>query len=138
MKKCFIDTNVWFSAFYGSRNCETILKMHINDKIEAVMSQTVLGELVHNIEKKVPQALKPLSMLLENTPPMIVVDQVSSQAEFAKYAHAKDSLILASALLSKCEYLITGNVKDFSADDIQNEFGLLVVTPGVFLKEAKS
>ena len=34
--KIFIDTNIWFSFFYGSNNCEKLINAHAEGKIKAV------------------------------------------------------------------------------------------------------
>ena len=52
--RIFIDTNVWFSSFYGSENCQKIIKAHKEEKITAIVSDLVIGEIVRNVKKKLP------------------------------------------------------------------------------------
>ncbi len=122
----FIDTNVWFSAFYSSPNSEKIIKTHIEGKIKAVVSRQVLRELVSNINKKIPKALGLLKKLMEFAPPMVVDNADSVSPLVAKYVHKKDQTIFQSAINSKSELFVTGNIKHFSAKHISN---IKIVTP---------
>jgi len=122
----FIDTNVWFSAFYGSPNSEKIIKAHIEGKIKAVVSRQVLRELVTNINKKMPKAMSPLKRLMEFAPPMVVENANFVSPMVAKYVHQKDQIIFQSAINSKSEMFITGNIKHFNANNISN---IIIVAP---------
>jgi len=122
----FIDTNVWFSAFYGFPDSEKIIKAHAEGKIIAVVSRQVLRELVSNINKKIPKAMAGLKKLMELAPPMVVnnANFVSSLVE--KEVHKKDQIIFQSAVNSKAKLFVTGNTKHFKKDKIT---GIKIVTP---------
>lgn len=122
----FIDTNVWFSAFYGSPNSEKIIKAHTEGKIKAVVSRQVLRELVTNINKKIPKAMAGLKKIMESAPPVVVnnADLISSLVE--KGVHKKDQTIFQSAINSKSKLFVTGNIKHFN---IKSLSGIKIVTP---------
>jgi len=122
----FIDTNVWFSAFYGSPNSERIIKAHIEGKMKAVVSRQVLRELVSNINKKMPKAMALLKKLMEFAPPMVVDNANSVSSLVAKYVHKKDQTIFQSAINSKSKIFVTGNIKHFNIKHIS---GIRIVTP---------
>ncbi len=122
----FIDTNVWFSAFYGSTNSEKIIKAHVDGKIGAVISRQVLKELVANINKKIPKALIPLKRLMESAPPLMVDDAKRISSSVAKAVHKKDQVILQSAINSKSELFVTGNIKHFDSKQISS---IKIVSP---------
>ncbi len=122
----FIDTNVWFSAFYGSPNSEKIIKAHTEGKIKAVVSRQVLRELVSNINKKIPKALDLLKKLMEFAPPMVVENTDRISPLVAKYVHKKDQIIFQSAINSKSKIFVTGNIKHFGPKHISN---VKIVTP---------
>lgn len=127
--KIFVDTNVWFSAFYGSENAEKLIKAHIEGKIKAVISQKVLDELVKNIKRKVPKALPHLRQLLEISPPVILKDQAEIRKDLENYVDKKDKRILASAINGKLKVFVTGNIKDFKLKEIKKTYHIEVITP---------
>lgn len=122
----FIDTNVWFSAFYGSPNSEKVVKAHIEGKIQAVVCRQVLRELVSNINKKIPRAMVLLKKLMEFAPPMVVDNTNFVSPLVTKYVHRKDQIIFQSAINSRSELFVTGNVKHFTAKHISK---IKIVTP---------
>ena len=49
--------------------------------------------------------------------------------KYSKFADKNDLPILVSAIENKCQYLITGNLTDFSVKKIKKETNLNVVSP---------
>ncbi|TSC87708.1 MAG: hypothetical protein G01um101416_388 [Microgenomates group bacterium Gr01-1014_16] len=129
MTRVFVDTNVWFSAFYGSPHCEKIIKAHLEGKIKAVINRQVLTELVTNITKKIPNAVKPLQTFLESSPPEIVTPPQKTSVTSASLAHSKDLPILLSAHQAGVGIFVTGNIKDFKISLIKQKLGLEILTP---------
>lgn len=125
----FIDTNVWFSAFYGSPPCDKLLKAHLNGEITAVISSQILTELVRNIKIKIPQALPSLEKLLKNAPPVIASDAENIPFSVNKFVDKKDTHIFASCLLTKTRIFVTGNTKDFDSQKILKKYKISVLTP---------
>jgi putative PIN family toxin of toxin-antitoxin system len=125
----FIDTNVWFSAFYGSPNSEKIIKAHTEGKINAAISHTVLWELAKNINQKIPQAFRPLKKFLEYAPPMIITDPKTISENVRGLVEAKDQKIFQAAVNSKADLFVTGNLKDFNIPEIHKKFKIKVVSP---------
>lgn len=124
--KVFIDTNVWFSVFFGSTNCNKIIQSHIVGRIKAVVSQKVISELVRNIEKKLPHAMPRMQNLFLNTPPKIVSDPTIIDKRFIKLISIKDQKIFQSAVSYKVDLFITGNIKDFKVEKLT---GIKIITP---------
>lgn len=135
MKRVFVDTNVWFSAFYGSKNSEKILQAHIEGRIKSVISQEVLEELVRNIKQKVPDALGPLQKFLENSPPEVVRTSEKVPRAFKSLIHPKDQIIFNSAQKGKTSIFVTGNVKDFDREKLYKLTKIKILTPKEFVKE---
>lgn len=131
MTRIFVDANVWFSAFYGSPHCEKIIKAHLEGKITAVINRQVLSELVTNITRKIPAAVKPLQAFLESSPPQIVISSPKTPVLFKFLAHPKDLPILLSAHQAGVEIFVTGNTKDFKVSLIKQKLGLEVLSPAV-------
>ena len=116
----FIDTNVWFSAIYGSSNCKTLIQAHIEGRLKAIVSRQVLRELVTNINKKVPSGMAPLKKLMGVAPPMVVENADVVNPQVAKFVDKKDQIIFQSAINSKSKIFVTGNIKHFKLRSISN------------------
>lgn len=125
----FLDTNVWFSFFYGSKNPEKIIKEHISGKIKAVISKDVLDELVKNITLKIPQLEKDLLDFFEASPPEIVRSPDRIEENVKKYVHLGDRHIFQACLNSKCDFFVTGNIKHFNTDKLEKIFSIKIFTP---------
>ena len=129
ISRVFIDTNVWFSAFYGSPNPNRILIAHVAGKIQGVISQKVLHELIENISQKIPLALPALRNFLEAAPPIILANPTTIPAKIKSLAHPKDQLILAAAAQGRISLFVTGNTKDFNSDTILKQLQIEIITP---------
>lgn len=127
--KVFIDTNVWFSAFYGSENCKNIIVKHISNKFQGVISQDVLNELIRNVADKIPQEIPTLKKLLEAKPPKIIKSPEKIDKKLKAYVDFKDQHIFQSAINSKCDYFVTGNLKDFNIKKLEELYEIKVISP---------
>lgn len=129
--KVFIDSNVWFSAFYKKGVCSQLLNKLNNKKFEVVISQLVLEEIVINVKNKLPSVLPLVYSFFQEYPVTIVRNPAAN--EFNKYfglADKKDLPILISALKYGCNYFITGNIRDFKVEEIRKKHSLKIITPG--------
>lgn len=136
MKKTrvFIDSNVWFSAFYKEGVCSQLLRNLTKLSYEIVISELVLEEVIRNIKEKIPKALSLVIEYLNNIRPTVVkIPNKSVISQYKTLAEEKDLPILVSAVEFKCLYFITGNMKDFKVDLIRKKTGLKVLTPSNFL-----
>jgi putative PIN family toxin of toxin-antitoxin system len=127
--KVFIDTNVWFSFFYGSKTSEDIIKKHIDGKIQVVISKDVLDELVKNVVQKIPRLEKDLLNFFEAFPPEIVKSPTKIENSVKDYVHFKDRHIFQACLDSECELFVTGNLKDFKVREIYERYKIKVISP---------
>lgn len=136
--KVFVDTNIWFSAFYGSPNCESILKAHINGHVQIVISKMVLAEIVKNLKDKILSSLPHFEKYFKASPAVVVKDSDKVDARVIQHVDKKDQAIFASALASECDYFVTGNTKDFDVNNLENNFKIKLVTPREFVKLLKN
>ena len=128
--RLFIDTNVWFSTFYGSPTCEKLLKAHIEGTIVAVVSTQVLKELVNNIQEKIPVALPAFEKLIATAPPLTLQDPKAINPKVKSLVHPKDQKVFCSILdVENIRYFITGNTKHFSKTKLKKVTGVTVLTP---------
>lgn len=130
----FVDTNVWFSAFYGSNHCQKIVLAHLDGKIKAVISQDVLAELVRNTRMKIPRALPALEKLLKFSPPVIAKSVTRISKAHLDLADKKDLPILLSARSIGAKIFVTGNLKDFNPNKIKATLKMEVTSPKDLVK----
>lgn len=132
--KVFIDSNVWFSAFWGSKKLEDILNKLTNDW-EVYISEQVLIEVIKNIKLKLPVVLTKINDFFSTYPLKVIKDPSEREVKsIVGLADLKDLPILASAVSVECDWLLTGNVKDFKVSEIKDKFGLGVINPSDFSK----
>jgi predicted nucleic acid-binding protein len=134
-KKIFIDSNVWFSAFYKkgvySNLIETLCKLNF----EIVICELVLEEILKNIREKIPDALPLVIEYLKIVKPTVVKNLKKEVAlKYKNLASLKDIPILISAFEYQCQYFITGNIKDFKVNLIEKKLNLKILKPAEFLR----
>ena len=125
----FTDTNIWFSALYGSDNCEKILKAHLAGRVKIMISEGVLTELIRTVKTKAPHTLKTLEKLLKISPPIISRKVVNVPRKYLNLADGKDLPILLAAHEAGVKIFVTGNIKDFNQALIEKKFGIKIITP---------
>lgn len=131
--KVFVDTNIWFSAFYKKGPASELLEKLISEKYMVTISELVLKEILANIKEKLPLKTELVRGFLLSYPLTIVKNP--SPLEIRNYQNLeekKDLPILISAINYQCHYLVTGNLKDFQIKKIESRYHLKIVS----LKEA--
>lgn len=108
--KIVVDTNVFISAFLGSKNAKFLLKEIINDEFELVMSEIQLNEIEtvlkrpkfekYILHSEVDEFLSCLS--LKTIVPAIYEAIKDCRDE-------KDNMILEEAVYGNAKYIITGD-----------------------------
>lgn len=114
--RSFVDTNVFFSGLHGSGGPPSrILQLHAEGRIQIVISRQVLMELVSALRSKLPQALPALQDFLTSAPPEICSDPTPEETQPARsWINTTDAPILAAALKSGADCLVTGNTRHFT------------------------
>jgi len=134
-RSLFIDSNVWFSAFYRSGTCSDLIQNSIKQGFELYISELVLEEVIRNIELKLPHTLQNFIDYI-HLHDIIVLEKPHIQAlkKYEFLAQKQDLPILVSAIESPCEFFITGNIKDFKVKKIASKHNLSILTPAQFMK----
>lgn len=127
--RVFLDSNIWFSAFYHSPNCENLIDAYKNKKIKAVISQQVLDEVARNIKEKIPLQLSNFQNLILSIPPEIIADPKIIPSTIKNLISAEDRSIFTSAIMAKVKFFITGNIKDFKVEKLEKLTGIKILTP---------
>lgn len=132
----FIDSNVWFSAFYKEGSCSKLLRNIKSVGWKMFISELVLEEVIKNIQLKIPDALSFfVDYLKENKIVVLKNPTLRLLTQYKKLAKFEDLPIIISAFESKCNYFITGNIKDFNIVLINKIFKIKILTPAEFLKQ---
>lgn len=137
MKKSrvFIDSNIWFSAFYKKGVCSELLRSLHKASWEIVISELVLEEVIRNIKEKIPHVLALVIEYFNTVKPTVVKNPLKDKVPtYRDLASLHDLPILIAAVEYRCAYFITGNIKDFKSSPIKKKSGLRIVTPSDFLK----
>ncbi|MDP4011527.1 MAG: PIN domain-containing protein [Candidatus Roizmanbacteria bacterium] len=131
----FIDSNVWFSAFYKEGVCSRLLKNIQSLGWQVFVSELVMEEVIKNIQLKIPKTLSFfINYLKENNIVVLKNPSATHLLQYRDLAEKHDLPILISAIDYKCAYFITGNLRDFRVDKINNKFGMRLIMPSDFLK----
>ena len=134
--RVFLDSNVIFSGLYSSKRAPGIILEHfIKGKINVVVSQQVLEEVIRTIKEKLPGALPALRRLLVNTPPEVRPDPSLEEIKhWTGKLTVADAAILAAAVAAGPDYFVTGDNHFLENRRIIEETGLNIVTPAQFLE----
>lgn len=132
----FIDSNVWFSVFYKEGSCSKLLEDIKSLGWKVFISELVLEEVIKNIQLKIPNTLSFfVNYLKENKIIVLKNPSPKSLTQYKKLAKFEDLPIIISTVESKCNYFITGNIKDFNLTLINKINKIKIFTPAEFLKQ---
>jgi putative PIN family toxin of toxin-antitoxin system len=134
--RVFLDTNVWFSGIYSSKNAPSIILRHfVEGRIQVVISQLVLDELVRTLRLKFPQGMPALNSLLTNSKIEIIEDpelaEIQPWAEILDFA---DAVIFSAAVSSGVEIFVSGDNQFLKNPKLNKQSGLHIYSPAAFLK----
>jgi predicted nucleic acid-binding protein len=134
--KVFLDTSALIAGIASSKGAaREALRLAEIGLIEVFVSRQVIVEADRNIEAKLPEVLNEYRSFVDLLAPVLIDDP--SPKEVKKYSsliNSDDAPILAAAISSGADYLITWDKKHFIKKDIPLASDLKIVTPGEFLK----
>lgn len=134
--KVFLDTSALIAGVASSRGAaRAVLQLAEIGLIEVIVSRQVIVEADRNIEEKLPEMLNEYREFIELLAPVLIDDPRQKDVErFLKVINYDDAPILASAVSSGADFLITWDRKHFIGKDIHTHSNLKIVTPGEFLR----
>lgn len=130
--KLFLDANVLFTAAHNPKGKASLLIELGGQGLWALAtSEYAVEEAYRNLERKFPQALERLEVLLH---PFQIVGHSPGQAAPPTLPD-KDRPIFQAALACQATHLLTGDLKDFGhlMDCREETSGILIQTVGAFL-----
>ena len=126
----FIDSNVWFSAFYREGVCSRLIKNTISIGWKVFISELVLEEVIRNIQLKAPHALSFFTdFLKENKINVLKNPSTTKLFKYKGLTEKHDLPILVSAIEYTCDYFITGNLRDFDLKKIIKRTSMILSSP---------
>ncbi|NJS12912.1 MAG: PIN domain-containing protein [Microcoleus sp. CSU_2_2] len=138
MRRIFADSSVLIAGC-GSRTgaSRAVLTMAEIGLFKLVVSQQVLDECDRNLRKKLPAALPIFTQLLADINPEFQPDpSLEESLRWVDIIEAKDTPILAAAVLANVDRLLSLNTKDFTAE-VAARSRLIIQTPAEFVREIR-
>ncbi len=142
MAKVFFDSSVLFSAMYSKRGASYALVCFIKRKeITGIITETVIEEVISNIHKLPSYTDGSVRQFIGNGG--FLVRRSISVLEIQPYisiVEDKDVHVIAGALLTHCEYLVTLDKKHIATASVKDflKGRLFVVSPQEMLSRIVS
>jgi len=135
--RAFLDTSALFAAIWSEEGGgRMLLRLGEAGAVQIVVSRQVLTELERATRSKAPHALASLAVLLDRSRIEVAPEpgrEVLTTCE-GLVAHPADAKILAAAIASQADYLITLDRHHFLENaKLRQEVPLFLGTPGDFL-----
>ena len=138
--RLFLDANVLVagsgSPGGGSGAILRLLEFNIPN-FQGVVSQQVLVEAERNIKRKLPRGMKRYQQIVANIRLEVQADPSREDIlRCAELISSKDAPILAAAINTRADLLITLDTRHFMTDQLKAaSLSMNIVTPGEFLRD---
>jgi predicted nucleic acid-binding protein len=133
LTRAFLDANVLVAGARSRTGASrAILRLGEITLLDAVTSPFAIEEAERALTRLLPAALPAFRLLLDACC-RVVAASPAVAAQVVNHAHTKDTPILAAALESECDRLVTHNVRDF-----RRSGPITVVTPASLMEEIRA
>ena len=134
--KVFLDTSVLIAGVASLTGASAaVLDLCEAESLQMVISRQVLVEADRNFSAKLPGLVNEFRQFIRNLVPLMVEDPPAAAVERAAgLIDRKDAAILAAAIESKVEFLITLDKKHFLKQKVQRNIPIEICTPSDFLR----
>ena len=139
MRRIFLDSSVLIAACSSMNGAShAVIVMAEIGLFKVLVSEQVLKECERNISKKMIVALPIFRQILMIINLEIIADPLPEEIDKYKLMiEPKDAPILASAIATKADRLLSLNTKDFN-ETVSSQCGLIIQTPSQFIQEIRS
>lgn len=132
MTRIFLDANILFSASLPGSRLRDFLNFLLKHKFSLVTNEYAIEEAARNLSIKNPSSLKDLQSLQKK----LIVSRVMDFDSLASLKIAeKDIPIAAGANGANCEFLLTGDLRDFGKFMGKRIGSTKVLTPKMLAEE---
>lgn len=130
----FLDTNVLIAGLYNpDRLPATILKRHEEGRLTIVISSQVLDELTRVLRLSKPDLLGTFDTFRRRAPLKLAPEpDAATVRRFRAFINAADAGILAAAVASNADCLVTGNTRHFTRN-VERRAGIPIFTPSAYV-----
>lgn len=134
--RVFLDTSVLLAGLISSRGAAREILSGGEIRLFVILiSSQVLLEADRNIANKFPRLLMEYRAYIRSSEPTLVDDPSPEQIKAAiPLVGADDAPILAAALKSKAEFLVTWNTRHFITSKIPKDLPIHILNPGQFIE----
>jgi putative PIN family toxin of toxin-antitoxin system len=134
--KVFLDTSALIAGIASSKGAaREVLRLAETGLIEIYVSRQVIVEADRNIEAKLPEMLDEYRKYIKTLSPKLTDDPTHKEVKkYYSVINADDAPILAAAVSSKADCLVTWDKRHFMKKDIRTGSDLKIFTPGEFLR----
>lgn len=141
-QRVFFDTSVWIAAILSDRGASFyLLDSALSSRLyDVISSLDVFEEGIETLTMKYTGRRDDFKELFHRVHPTLVQPSRLTLRHAVSIVHPDDAPILAGAIESKSDALVTLDKKHFlsSADDIFSQSGIVVTSPGQFLQKVRS
>lgn len=132
----FPDTSAVIAGILSPTGAaQEVLRLAEAGVIQAVVSRQVLVEADRNLSEKMPTILPDYRIFLSQLAPLVVEDPSRGAVEEAlAVIHHKDAPILAAAMETQVDFLVTWNTRHFHKRTVRSYAPFPILTPGEFLE----
>ena len=137
--KVFLDSNVILSGLLSDKGSPRIILDILSlglPVLSGATGQYNIMEIERNLKKKMPDVipiykkyLPVINLEIIPLPSSTMVNRLS------KHIPAKDAPVLASAISSRADYLVTGDKKDFFKPGAKGKYGFKIISPSEFVEK---
>ncbi len=135
--KVFIDSSVLIAAAISPSGAgREVINQGFTQQLELYISADVLEETERNLKLKAPQALIYFHKFCESLAITVVKPARTQILKAAKIIESKDVPIIAGAMKSKADFLVSYDRRHIllRKDEIEKEFSIKVATPDEVMK----
>src|SRR3989344_4744178 len=134
--KIFLDSSALISGLNSpTGGAGIIISAFLAGEFFVYISEQVIEEVQRNIQFKFPTLKEQFLNFLLARPEIVKQPSLKEIAEAYKLIRTSDAPILATAIKSKPDFLITWDKKHFLKKEILLNFSFIVCTPRQFLQK---
>jgi predicted nucleic acid-binding protein len=114
--------------------------LHDNQQLELCVSNLSIAEL-EKVVNRLHLEVEDLHNLISKRLTTINIDQSLDlvKQQFTRYVHdIDDAHIVAGAKVAQVTFIVSYNIRDFKADKLNQDFQIVLLTPGLFLQYLRS
>ena len=134
--RVFLDTSAIIAGMVSGRGAaREVLRLGESGVIQIYLSEQVLTEADRVFRAKFPTLIAEFHKFLRNLDPVLVDDPTRAEVSSIEgWINADDAPILAAAIKSRADCLVTWDLKHFQSRKVTENVQLPIFTPGEFLE----